>query len=417
MHRLFARLFAVLLTAGLITSLPQTSNAQVSHVLTLADSLVGAVGGITVDRAGLVYSANFGSNVWRIYPDGRKEIFATGLYGASGNTIDRQGHLLQSNFFGNYLSRIDRDGNKEIVAARGLSGPVGVIEHPNGNVYVNNCTSNSVVRVDKDWNVSPLADGDVFRCPNGITVGPDSALYVVNFGDGNMIRITEQGESSLFATIPGGNAGHVVFTRGKFYVTAYQANRIYSVTMDGVVTHETGTGRVQEMDGAAKAASFAFPNGIGLGPTGDRLYVNDFVNRFPPTITQPPVPQHTVRQLMIAGLDDLLRAAFESGGIEAMRKAHVAYKADPYTASIYTEWLMNALGYTLIEQGTLDAAVAVFELNVQDYPNAFNPHDSLGEALLLVGQKENAVRHFRRSLELNPGNLNAADRLKELEEE
>ncbi len=407
-------LLALVAILAAATVSPQTSHGQVKSVFTLADSLTGSVGGVAVDASGVIYSADFGSRVWKIHPDGRTELFATGLYGASGNAMDRFGRLLQSNFYGNYLTRIDRDGNKERVAAEGLAGPVGVVEHPNGQIYVNNCRSNSVAEIDGSGAVRSFAQSDLFRCPNGITVGPDSSLYVVNFGDGAMLRIRMDGSVEPFATIPGGNAGHIVYTRGRFYVTAYQANQIYSVSMDGQVRHESGTGAIREQDGPARDAMFAFPNGIGLGPLGDRLYVNDFVNRFPPTVERPPVPYHTIRQLMISGLDDLMADALKSGGIEELRRVHAAYKSDPETAALNTEWLLNGLGYRLLQDGRTDAAIAVFELNTVDYPNSFNVFDSLAEAYMQAGRTREAADNFRRSLQINPGNGNARQKLSEL---
>ena len=93
---------------------------------TVVDSLSGGVGGVAVDRAGSIYVADFGEQVFKVEPDGRWHVFAAGLYGSSGNTIDSKGRLIQSNFFGNYISRLDRKGN-ETVIAEGLNGPVGVL--------------------------------------------------------------------------------------------------------------------------------------------------------------------------------------------------------------------------------------------------------------------------------------------------
>jgi cytochrome c-type biogenesis protein CcmH/NrfG len=41
------------------------------------------------------------------------------------------------------------------------------------------------------------------------------------------------------------------------------------------------------------------------------------------------------------------------------------------------------------------------------YPEAFNTHDSLGEAYMVDGQHELAVAAYEKSLELNPDNENA----------
>ncbi len=60
-------------------------------------------------------------------------------------------------------------------------------------------------------------------------------------------------------------------------------------------------------------------------------------------------------------------------------------------------------------------AIEVFKLNVEVHPRAANPYDSLGEAYMLNGDKELAVKNYRRSLELNPQNANAVSMLKRIE--
>ena len=50
-----------------------------------------AVGGVTVDLVGNIYVADFGDTVWKITPEGKRDVFASGFYGASGNAIDRCG--------------------------------------------------------------------------------------------------------------------------------------------------------------------------------------------------------------------------------------------------------------------------------------------------------------------------------------
>ena len=55
-----------------------------------------------------------------------------------------------------------------------------------------------------------------------------------------------------------------------------------------------------------------------------------------------------------------------------------------------------------------------FQLNVEAYPWAFNVYDSPGEAFMVNGQMELAAEYYRKSLELNPDNSNAAEKLEEL---
>ena len=59
-------------------------------------------------------------------------------------------------------------------------------------------------------------------------------------------------------------------------------------------------------------------------------------------------------------------------------------------------------------------AIAVFQLNVRLFPDAFNTWDSLGEALMTGGEREAAIEHYEKSLELNPENENAVTMLEKL---
>jgi CubicO group peptidase (beta-lactamase class C family) len=76
---------------------------------------------------------------------------------------------------------------------------------------------------------------------------------------------------------------------------------------------------------------------------------------------------------------------------------------------------LNNLGYSLMQQTRVAEAIALFKLNVEFYPNAWNTYDSLGEAYMTNGDKELAITNYKKSLELNPGNVNGAAILKKLQ--
>lgn len=76
---------------------------------------------------------------------------------------------------------------------------------------------------------------------------------------------------------------------------------------------------------------------------------------------------------------------------------------------------INGLGYALMGENRLKDAIAVFQMNVELYPNAWNPYDSLAEAYMTNGDKVLAIANYKRSLELNPGNANGAAMLKKLQ--
>lgn len=109
----------------------------------------------------------------------------------------------------------------------------------------------------------------------------------------------------------------------------------------------------------------------------------------------------------------LLKAILTEGADAALKRYADARRAQPDAA--LSEAQMNAIGYVLLQRKKMTEAIEVFKLNAQDYPQSFNAYDSLGEAYMMGGDKELAIRNYRRSVELNPGNTNAVEMLKKLE--
>lgn len=109
---------------------------------------------------------------------------------------------------------------------------------------------------------------------------------------------------------------------------------------------------------------------------------------------------------------DALLATISERGIEpALRQYHdLRASADYYL----TEMELNNLGYKLLAAKKFGEAVEIFKLNVAAYPQSSNVYDSLGEAYMNAGDREQAVRNYRRSLELDPRNTNAVEMLKKL---
>lgn len=76
---------------------------------------------------------------------------------------------------------------------------------------------------------------------------------------------------------------------------------------------------------------------------------------------------------------------------------------------------VNTWAYALMGNGTLPAAVDMFKFGLQLYPDNANLHDSLGEAYEASNQPALAAQSYRRSLELDPKNKNAAARIEALQ--
>ena len=91
----------------------------------------------------------------------------------------------------------------------------------------------------------------------------------------------------------------------------------------------------------------------------------------------------------------------------AMKKQNPDFKLD--------ETAVNHWAYDLIGDGHLAEAVELLKVHVSIYPESSNAYDSLGEAYMKSGQKAAAVDSYKKSLEKDPGNDNAVEKLKELE--
>jgi tetratricopeptide (TPR) repeat protein len=94
--------------------------------------------------------------------------------------------------------------------------------------------------------------------------------------------------------------------------------------------------------------------------------------------------------------------------IERVRAAHPG-------ATLVGESVLNWLGaHFLYWWGREDEAVGVFELNVFLYPASWSACDSLGEAYAERGRTDEAIRCYRKSLELNPKGPDAKAALERL---
>ena len=63
---------------------------------------------------------------------------------------------------------------------------------------------------------------------------------------------------------------------------------------------------------------------------------------------------------------------------------------------------LNLLGYELLQNKKINEAIAVFKINVKLFPDLANPYDSLGDAFIQIGDKDNAIQNFQLALEKDP---------------
>jgi CubicO group peptidase (beta-lactamase class C family) len=86
------------------------------------------------------------------------------------------------------------------------------------------------------------------------------------------------------------------------------------------------------------------------------------------------------------------------------------------TANYYfNEALINDIGYEFLNDSYMNEALAFFKLNTELYPTSANCFDSYGEALAIVGKKEEAIKFYKKALELEPNKKTSIEALTKLE--
>jgi gluconolactonase len=169
----------------------------------------------------------------------------------------------------------------------GLRFPEGPIALLDGAVLVVEIAGGALTRVEPDGEKHVVAE-----CgggPNGAAFGPDGAVYVCN--DGGLACKTEDGITFPYGRLPGNDGGtlqrvdladgsvdnlythcdgerigglnDIVFdVRGWCYFVDTMQGRLYYANPDG-------------SEIICAASELALPNGMGLSPDGDRLYVSE----------------------------------------------------------------------------------------------------------------------------------------------
>lgn len=129
-----------------------------------------------------------------------------------------------------------------------------------------------------------------FDLPAGITIDPAGNLYVADFGNDTIRKITPAGIVSTIAGTrgitgttdgPGSVAlfsapnGITIDTAGNLFVTDSDNSTIRKITPSGVVSTIAGkAGKAGTVDGIGTAAEFSYPQGITMDSSGN-LFVAD----------------------------------------------------------------------------------------------------------------------------------------------
>lgn len=187
----------------------------------------------------------------------------------------------------------------------------------------------------------------------------------------------------------------VHFDDGRIYLghggsnTGWQANfRIEAETMDGFI---------------------AFTNGT----SGDRIASPLFCKLSDWTSPKNPGQNECWWKKSISRL---VNTEIKENGVKNLKAFYDDAKEKYAEEYDFSESELNNLGYNLLEEKDFEKALAVFKLNTEAYPYAYNAYDSYGEASLASGDTVNAIKNYRYSVKLNPENQIGASVLQSLGE-
>jgi prepilin-type processing-associated H-X9-DG protein len=185
--------------------------------------------------------------------------------------------------------------------------PTGVALDGAGNVYVADSNNNRIRKVSPSGVVSTLAgsgnyafaDGSgtsaSFRNPQGVALDGAGNVFVADFSNNRIRKVSPSGVVSTLAGSASGNwgfadgsgtsasfnypTGVALDGAGNVYVADFSNNRIRKVSPSGVVSTLTGSGNYAFADGSGTSASFNYPFGVALDGAGNVYVADQYTHR------------------------------------------------------------------------------------------------------------------------------------------
>ena len=200
------------------------------------------------------------------------------------------------------LAGIETLGFEDGIGANAqFHNPKGIVADSLGNIYVVDTNNHKIRKIKPNGEVSTLAGSSLgfedgiganaqFNYPYGITIDIEGNLYIADWGNHRVRKITPSGEVTTFAGSTAGfvdaigtNAkfdhlrGIAIDSKGILYVIDTDNFKIRKITPDGDVSTFVGSSG-GFLDGIGEIAQFSSLVDITID-TQDVLYVTDFLNQ------------------------------------------------------------------------------------------------------------------------------------------
>jgi sugar lactone lactonase YvrE len=292
---------------------------------------------IAVDDAGTLYVADYGNHLIRKVSAAGAVTTISGTGGVGGYqngsgyivnptlfqnpthpVTDGSGNIYLTDTGNNSIRRIAADGSVSLFAGsstsvRGSANgngtaarfnvPAGLARDGAGNLYVADSANQLIRKISPNGEVTTLAgrtlvtgaidgapDVATFNQPSGVAVDGAGNVYVADYSNHSIRRVTAGGVVSTYAGVSGeagsadglGSAARFNYPRdlaldaaGNLWVADFGNHTIRKIAPGGIVTTVAGTaGAIGSTDGAGSTARFDGPAGLAADASGNVFIVD-----------------------------------------------------------------------------------------------------------------------------------------------
>jgi virginiamycin B lyase len=160
------------------------------------------------------------------------------------------------------IDRLSTSGALTTFSDPSISLPEGITTGPDGAMWFTNNGNNSIGRITTSGLVTNYADPSVDANPTAITAGPDGNLWFTNSGSNSIGRMTTSGAVTIYTSLSiNGPNGITAGPDGALWYTNDGDNSIGRITTSGIATSYADP-------------SINVPGGITTGPDGALWFTN-----------------------------------------------------------------------------------------------------------------------------------------------